>query len=155
MSPAATIDDGAGTDDGRACMLCHFHGFASRACRRDHILNDKDLVLRREAEAAAQCQPSLVSLRERRPHVQGAADLLTDHDPSERWREHAGGAPGADARPQRGADGFGIARMLQDERALQVAGAVQTRGEPEMSFQQRAGTAKQAQEVGFSHRAVV
>ena len=46
-------------------------------------------------------------------------------------------APSADARSASAApSALGLARILQHERALQVAGAVQSGGEPEMPFVQ-------------------
>ena len=54
-----------------------------------------------------------------------------------------------DVRPERthaigdgSAAGFRFRRMLQHQRALQVAGTVQSGGQPEVSFEQRADAAK-------------
>ena len=51
----------------------------------------------------------------------------------------------ADALGERGAAGLGLARVLQHQRALQVPGAVQAGGQPEVAFEQGADAAKEVE----------
>ena len=76
---------------------------------------------------------------------------MSDHDAAKRRRQH-------DARAQRTraigdglAERFGHVRMLQHERALQVAGTVQTRGQTEVAFEQRARTPVQVKKLVARH----
>ena len=64
---------------------------------------------------------------------------MADDDAAERRRQHHGRLQIGDALGDRAAERFGVRRMLQDERALQVAGAVQAGGQAEVSVEQRAG----------------
>ena len=66
------------------------------------------------------------------------ADLLADDDAAERRREHDLSAQIADPLGDGRAAGLGLARVLQHERALQVAWAVQAGGQPEVPFEQGA-----------------
>ena len=60
-----------------------------------------------------------------------------------------GGSPG-DRAPER----LGVIRVLQHERALQVAGAVQAGGQPEVPFEERPGSAEEIeQRVAFHQKA--
>ena len=45
--------------------------------------------------------------------------------------------------------------MLQDQRTLEVAGAVQPRGQAKMAVVQGARAAEQGQKVGFGHQTLV
>src|SRR6266496_4348098 len=45
--------------------------------------------------------------------------------------------------------------MLKDERALQIAGTVQSRRQPEMSFEQRAGASKPIEHGIRSHNVII
>ena len=84
-----------------------------------------------------------------------AADLLADHDAAHRRRQHQCGAQMADPFGEGGTERLGVARPHQHQRALQITGAMEPRGQLEMPFEQRARLAEQGQHVVFSHRAVV
>ena len=88
-----------------------------------------------------------------RPHAEGAPDFLSDDDAAERRREHHGGAQVAHAIRDRAAERLGLLRMLQHERALQIAGAVQPRGQTEVAFEQRARPAVQIKKLVACHGA--
>ena len=53
------------------------------------------------------------------------ADLLADDDPADRRRQHQCRRPTRERVAERGAERLGFARVLQDQRALEIAGAVQ------------------------------
>ena len=107
---AASVDDRAGADDLRAVLLGDRHRLARRSGGRDDVLDDQDLVVGREREAAAQGQRAVLALGEERAHVERARDFLPDDDAAERGREDAGRAEAPDALAQGRADGLGIAR---------------------------------------------
>ena len=54
----------------------------------------------------------------------------------------------------RAAERFGVRGMLQDERALQIAGAVQAGGQTEMPFEQRARLPEQIEQIVSRHHAI-
>ena len=59
----------------------------------------------------------------------------------------------AHALGERAAERFGVRRVLQHERALQIAGAVQAGGQAEMSVEQGAGFPEQIEQVvGAGHQ---
>ena len=59
------------------------------------------------------------------------------------------------ASAMRRAERLGAGRMLQHQRALQIAGTVEARGQPEVPFEQGPGLPEVAQDVGVVHRTVV
>ena len=84
-----------------------------------------------------------------------AADLLADDDAAQGRRQHHVAPQARVAAAMRGAEGLGAGGVLQHERALQVAGTVEARGQPEVPVEQGAGLAEMAQDVGVVHRTVV
>ena len=86
-----------------------------------------------------------------RAHAERAADLVADDDAAERRRQDDGRRRSADALGDRAAERLGLRRMLQHERALQVAGAVQAGGQAEMPFEQRAGRRKRSSKSSVGH----
>ena len=83
------------------------------------------------------------------------ADFLPDDNAAERRREHDVGAERTDAVSDRGAAGFRFRWMLQNERALQIAGTVQSGGQPEVPFEQRADASKPIEHGIRSHNVII
>ena len=79
----------------------------------------------------------VLPLGENGAHAQRTADFVSDHDAAKRRRQHDGRAQRARAVGDGPAERFGRLRMLQHERALQVARAVQPGGEAEVALEQR------------------
>ena len=52
---------------------------------------------------------------------------------------------------ERRADRAGVGGVLEHQRALEVLGAVQARGEAEMTFEQGAGAPEKGEDVVLSH----
>ena len=90
--------------------------------------------------------------------LQSARHFVADDQSAHRGRsDHVDSAskdsfPASDAR-ETGAQIFGVLRMLQDARALQVLRAVQSAGQPEMSMQVCARAFEQRQ--NFVHRSMI
>ena len=139
---AAAIDDRRRSHDLRTRSARDIDGFARRPARRHHVLDHEDALAGREREPAAQRQRAVLPFGEDGAHPQRASDLLADDNPAEGWRQH-----GLDAEtPYTVGDGsaaqFRVTRVLEDERTLQVPGAVEAGGEPEMAFEQGADAAE-------------
>ena len=149
---AAAIDDRTGPDHDRARGPRHVHRLSRRAAGRDDVFDDEDPFTGVEREPAPQRQRAVLALREDRADAESAADFLADHDPAERGRQHRLRAERSDDRAKRGAERLGLAWMLQHERALQIAGAVQSGRQTEVPFEKSAGLSKNCQNFGFSHR---
>ena len=110
------------------------------------------LSLGAQREATPQRQPAVLPLGEDRAHAERARHLVADHDAAERRGEDRRRAEPASAGAERVAERRRVARMLEHERALQVPGAVQTRRQTEVAFEQGAGLAEQMQELVVGHR---
>ncbi len=82
-------------------------------------------------------QLPLLTLREDRADAERPPHLLADDDAAERRRQHDRRLHVPGPLRQRGAQRIGKLRVLQDERALQIALAVQPGREPEMPFEER------------------
>ena len=96
---------------------------------------------RRQREAAAQRQRAVLPLGEQRAHAERARDFLADDDAAERRRQHDRRLQMPRALGERAPERVGELGILQHQRALQVAVAVQPRRQPEVPFEQRAGLA--------------
>src|SRR5262249_56776370 len=68
--------------------------------RREDILDDGDRIARLDAEAAAESEDAVLSLREEKGRAEGARDLVADDEPAESWRDHDPGAEIAKLRGQ-------------------------------------------------------
>ena len=95
-----------------------------------------------ERESASERQLPVLALGEDGADAKRAADFLADDDAAQRRRQHRLRAEAAHAIRERRAERFGLARMLQHERALQVAGAVQSGRQAEVALEERARAAK-------------
>jgi hypothetical protein len=73
-----------------------------------------------------------VSFHEKRPNVQRASDFVADDDASERGRDDAGDGVVLEDVAEGMAELFGAFRMLQNQRALEIGGAVASAGEFEV-----------------------
>ena len=116
----------AGADDDGAGRARDLHGFARRAAGRHDVFDDEDFfpgssVKPRRSVSVPSCRSAKIA---RTPSAR--ADFLADHDAAKRGRQHGRGAERSHPDTQGGAERLRIARMLEHERALQIAGAVQS-----------------------------
>jgi hypothetical protein len=127
LPAAAAVDNRACTDDVRARGTCGFDRLARGSAGRDDIFDDDDPLTRLDGESAPQRHHAVLPLGEHRAHPERAADFLADDNAADRRREH--GLYSAIAKPvgECGAERLGFARMLKDQRALHVTGAVSAR----------------------------
>ena len=155
MRAAAPIDDRAGADDLGAGPLGNRHRLARRSGGGDDVLDDEDLVVGDSVKPRRNVSvPSCRSAKSARTSSARATSWPITMPP--RAGERHGRAPRRGrARASAAPMAFGVARVLQDERTLQITGAVKARRQPKMALEQGAGPAKQRQDVGFVHRAVV
>src|SRR6185295_4508187 len=91
---------------------------------------------------------------EDRADAERARDLVADDDAAERRREDHRRPQITGALRDRAAQRLGMLRMLQHQRALQIARAVQARGQPEVSVEQRARAAIEIEEIVARHAAL-
>ena len=119
---------------------------ARRAAGRDDVLDDEHAIGWRQREAAAQRQRAVLTLGEHRADAERAPDFLADDDAAERRRQDDGRLQVRVRVRQRVAERVGELGILQHERALQVAVAVQPGRQPEVPFEQRAGLAEQIED---------
>ena len=125
MSTAA-VDDRRSADDVASCGSRYVHRLARGAAGGDNIFDHEHFVIRNKRESAAQHERAALPLREDGAHAERARDLVADHDAAERRRHDDVRAQRTDALGQRAAEGFGLVWVLQHQRGLHIAGAVQT-----------------------------
>jgi hypothetical protein len=77
--------------------------------------------------------------------------LVSDDQAAESRRENRIGVSGAQQLAERTTECFGVRRVLQHERALQVAAAVQPRRQAEVPLEQRARFAKEFEDRVLIH----
>src|SRR5207253_9565100 len=95
-----------------------------------------------EMKPAPQRHLSVFALREDERNVERVRDGVADDHTAEGRRNDFGGRQRTNARGQLAADAFRIARVLEQQRALDVVTAVQTRGEAEVTVEQSARLAE-------------
>ena len=149
--PRAPVDDRCGADDLRAGGSGHLHRLARRAAGRHDVLDDENPIGVRQREAAPEHQRAFLALREDCADAERAADFLSDDDAAERGRQHDGRAEVARPLGEGAAERLRVGRMLQHERALQVAGAVKPGRQAEVAFEQRARAAEQIEQLVSCH----
>ncbi len=118
-----------------------------------NILDNEDALAALELEAAAQSHlPGAVALDEDRADAEGARHLIANDDPAEGGRYDAGDGKIREKFRERAAELIGMRRMLQDERALKIRGAVASAGKLEMALADCAYLFEKLQDVVALHR---
>ena len=103
-------------------------------------------------ESASQGQYAVLPLGEEGAHPERARDFVADDDTAQGGRKNRRRAGVVKRRGKGPAQRLGVTRMLQDQRALQVSGAMQAGRQSKMSFEQRARLAEQSQNIdGIRH----
>src|SRR5262249_43830892 len=103
-----------------------------------------------DLESAAQDHfARCVSFGENESRSQGTCDLVPDDQAADRGGRHDANIQSvvetAEFGRQKLSKSFGVLGMLQNERALQVLGAMQTAGQPEMAAQVSSGLIKRSE----------
>ena len=142
LMAAAAVDDRRRRDHRRARAAGDRHRLARRTTGRDDVFNDQHSLPCVQGKASPQRQRAVLALRENGPDAQRAGDLVADDDAAEGRGEDSRRLQLADACRNFHPAGLGFAGMLENERALQIAGAVQPGREPEMPFEQRSDPAE-------------
>ena len=147
----APVDEGRGPDDVAPRFARHRDGLAGRAAGGDDVLDDEDPLGGGEREAPAQRQPAVAPFGEDGPDAERAGHLVSDDHAAEgRGQDHAR-RQRTHPRRHRRAERRGPRRVLEHQRALQVARAVQAGRELEMPLQQGAGVPEALQQVVGMH----
>src|SRR5271163_1319952 len=122
---AAAVDDGAGGYRQAAFLFDYADGFAGGAACGPDVFDDEDAFTGLQLEAAAQRHlAGAVAFDEERANAEGAGDFVADNQAAESGRDDAGDGVIFEAFGEGAAELFGMLRMLQDQRALDVGGAV-------------------------------
>ena len=149
--PAASVDDRRGADHLPARGDRHLDRLARRAARREHVFDDEHAIVAREHEPAPQREHAVLPFGEERADAERARHLMADHDAAERRRQDDGRAQRLGRDGNLAAECFGVDGMLQHERALQVAAAVQAGRQPEVPIEQGAGAAVEVEQLVACH----
>jgi hypothetical protein len=95
-----------------------------------------------------------VTLGKNRADSERASDFMPDHHTAERRRQHDGGTEIARAPRDGAPENLSVGGMLQDEGRLEIAGAMEARGQPEVALEQRAGAAEQVEQIVSRHEEI-
>ena len=126
---AAAINDGAGGDGQGAFLFYDADGFARGAAGGPHVFDDQDAFAGLQLEAATQSHlAGAITFDEKRADTEGARDFMADNYAAKRGRDDAGNRVILEEFGESAAELFGVLRMLQHERALDVGGAVASAG---------------------------
>src|SRR6185295_17879323 len=125
LDAVAAIDDARGADDVAARRPRHLHRLARRSAGGDDVLDDQHAIGLADDEPAPQRERAVLALDEDRADAERARDLVADDDAAERRREDHRRPQITGALRDRAAQRLGMLRMLQHQRALQIARAVQ------------------------------
>ena len=130
---------------------CGGNRLARGSAGRNHVFDDEHAIGRVESEPATEDERSVLALGENRPDTERAPDFLADHDAAERRRQDDRRLHVARALGQRVSKRLGELRVLEHQRALQVAIAVQARRQPEMPLEERTGLPEQIEHAILIH----
>ena len=124
-SATAAIDQRAGSDREAAFLFDDADRFARRAARRPDVLNHEHALAGVQLEATPKRHlAGTVAFNEQCANAQSARDFLSDDDATQGRRYDARDSMIVKNPGQSAAQGFSMLRELQDERALEVCGAV-------------------------------
>jgi hypothetical protein len=154
---AAAIDDCGRSNHLGSRRPRDFNRLPRRSSGGHDVFDDKHLLAGREGESSTQSQRALLALGKDRAHAEGTPDFVSDNDAAESRREdnlrpEAAYVPGKERTAP-----FGLLRVLEDERTLQVAGAVEPRCQAEMALEEGADPSEQVQDcfgIRCGHRNV-
>jgi hypothetical protein len=126
---AAAVNDGAGGYRQGAFLFYYADGFARGAAGGPHIFDHQNAFAGLQFEAAAQGHlAGAVAFDEKRADAESARDFVSNNQATERGRDDAGDGMILETFGEGAAQLFGVLRMLQDQRALDVSGAVAPAG---------------------------
>ena len=134
-------------------MFYDADGFARGAAGGPHIFDDQNAFAGLQFEAAAQSHlTGAIAFDEERADAESAGDFVADNQAAERGRDDARHGVIFEAFGEGAAKLFGVLRVLQNERALDVGGAVASAGELEVSRADGTHLFKQLQDFVALHR---
>src|SRR5580658_494342 len=130
---AAAVNDGSGRDGQGAFLFYDADGFARGAAGGPHVFDHQNAFAGLQLEATAQSHlAGAITFNEKRADAESAGDFVADNQAAERGGDDAGHGVILETLGEGAAELFGMLRMLQDERALDVRGAVASAGKLEM-----------------------
>jgi hypothetical protein len=168
-SAVAAVDDGGGGEDLDAGRMEESDNLSGAASGGDDVFDDDGTFAGGEGEAAAEGHGGVSgAFGEEEPGVEGSGDLVADDEASDGWGgDELDGGVGVlllllvvvggggwlsrdvleDEAGEAAAEVFGVLRVLEDEGALEVFGAVQTAGEAEVAAEVGAGGVEEVEDV--------
>ena len=150
---AATVNDGAGGNGQAAFLLHDADGFASGAAGGPDVFDDKSFFAGFEFKAAAQGHlTGTIAFDEDGANAEPASDFMADDQAAQGGRYDTGNVMVFKHGGDGAAKFFGVLRMLEHERALDVGGAVAAAGQFEMSGADGADGFEKFYDFVASHR---
>ena len=144
---AAPIDDGRRADNASAGHTSHVDSLAGGTASRHDILDDQDSIGGVQGKTAPQRQRAVLPFGKDGANPKRPCDFMTDDNATEGRRQNHAWREAPNAVGDTGTAGLSLARMLQDQGTLQVAGAVEPRRQSEVPVQKRPDAAEQIENI--------
>jgi len=136
---AAAVNQGAGGDHQAAFLFHDADGFARGAACGPDIFDYEDAFARLQFKTAAQGHlAGAVAFDEERADAERARDFISDENAAQRRRNDASDRMFLKKVGERAAQLFSVLRMFENQRALDVSGAVTSAGKFEVAGADRA-----------------
>jgi len=116
-----------------------------------HVFGDQHFFARTDGEAALQHEVPVFLVGEDGADAEGAGDLLPDDETADRRGDYRFDPLALELFGEEPADGFGLVRILQEQRRLEETIAVQPAAKLEVTGQQGAGVFQNSDDFLFCH----
>jgi len=133
---AAAIDQRSDPDDSPSCFFDALHGLAGRSACRDDILNNEGRLALLQLETPAKFHHAILSFSEKSPHAQGPCHLMRHQHSSQSGGHNHSGIEMSKLACKRCAQLLRHLWELQNQRALNIAVAMQAGRQDEMPLQE-------------------
>jgi hypothetical protein len=151
-SATAAIDQRSGSDREAAFLFDDTDRFARRAAGRPDVFDDEDALAGVQLEATTKRHlAGTVAFDEQCANAQSARDFVSDDDATQSGRYDARDGVIVKNPGQGAAEGFGMLRELQHQRALDVCGAVTAARKLEVALADGAYLLEQREDVVAFH----
>jgi hypothetical protein len=151
-SATAAINQGTGSDREAAFLFDDADRFARRAAGRPDVLDDEDALAGVQLEATTKRHlAGTVAFDEQCANAQSARDFVSDDDATQSGRYDARDGVIVKNPGQSAAQGFGMLRKLEHQRALDVCGAVTAARKLEVALANGAYLLEERQDVVAFH----
>ena len=147
----APIDDRRGADNFASPVARDVDRLPGRLAGRDDVLDDQDSLTGVEPKPASQRQTTVAALGKHGTNAECARHLVSDDHTPESRRQHHPRCPASRVVGHGRPESRRMFGVLEDQRTLEISGAVKTRGQPKVPFEQRPAPPEYVEHLSGSH----